>query len=63
MPYAKAVKSAASGLVAAVAITSLAFAMLAWSGPDAGATPTIAKGKPCKTCHSSSKPGKGDLKQ
>jgi cytochrome c551/c552 len=62
MPYAKALKLAVSGLVAAVTITSLAFAMLAWSGLDVRATPAIAKGKPCKTCHSSSKPGKGDLK-
>ena len=48
-----------------VGTTSAALVMLSMIGfaPQAQATPEIAKGKECKTCHSSSKPSKKDLKK
>jgi hypothetical protein len=39
------------------------FAMLMVATQDAQATPKIANGKPCGTCHTGSPPSKGNLKQ
>ena len=47
------------GIVAAV---FLGAAIVQFSAP-AEATPALAKGKPCGTCHTSSKPSKTDVKQ
>jgi hypothetical protein len=52
-----------SAFIAVLILILLTFAMLTFATPDAQATPTIAKGKPCATCHSSSKPSKSDLKK
>ena len=41
----------------------LALAMISVPAPNAEATPAIGKGQPCKTCHTSAKPSKSDLKK
>jgi hypothetical protein len=41
----------------------LAFLTISQPVPIAQATPAIGKGQPCKTCHTSSKPSKSDLKK
>jgi hypothetical protein len=60
--YRQALKFALAGTVGTVAAILLAFAMVQFSTQSAEATPTLAKGKACKTCHASSKPSKSDLK-
>lgn len=63
MPQTDAPKSTIGyRLITATMLALFGFATLALVAP-AQATPTIAKGKPCKTCHSSSHPGKSDLKK
>jgi len=52
-----------SGLMAALTPLLLTFTMLMVATPNAQATPTIAKGKPCANCHSSSRPSKSDVKK
>ena len=37
--------------------------MISVPAPNAEATPAIGKGQPCKTCHTSTKPSKSDLKK
>jgi len=41
----------------------LTFLTISQPVPNAQATPAIGKGQPCKTCHTSSKPSKSDLKK
>jgi hypothetical protein len=48
------------GTVAAVLLTLLPIPFVT---PSAEATPALAKGKACKTCHASSSPSKSDLKK
>jgi hypothetical protein len=50
-----------SGFVGAV--TLVLFAVLTFAIPTAQATPAIAKGKPCGTCHAGSPPSKANLKK
>jgi hypothetical protein len=49
--------------VATVAMLFLTVATLQFVAPPADATPALAKGKSCKTCHSSGSPSKSDLKK
>ncbi len=64
MQYIKAINFAVvSGFVAAAALVLLTFAMLTFATPNAQATPAIAKGKPCTTCHTGSPPSKSNLKK
>jgi len=51
------------GIVSIMTVFLLAFATIALTTPNAQATPAIAKGKPCKTCHSGSPPSKSNLKR
>jgi hypothetical protein len=61
MQHAKALRFALIvGLTAAIL---LMLSMVRFIAPSAEATPAISKGKPCNTCHTSSKPGKSDLKK
>ena len=52
-----------TGFIGALTLILLTFAMLALAAPSAQATPTVAKGKPCGACHSSSRPSKSDVKK
>jgi hypothetical protein len=61
MQHTKALKFATVvGITAAVLLMS---AMIRFVAPRAEATPVIAQGKPCNTCHTSSTPSKNDLKK
>lgn len=52
----------ATALAATVALLVVTLAMLTF--PSAGqATPALAKGKPCGTCHSGSPPSKSNVKR
>ncbi len=51
----------ASVLAGAATLTLLTFAMLTVSTPNASATPVLAKGQPCTTCHSGTPPSKANL--
>ena len=63
----KPLKIIKSGLVsAAIGVMALSFLTVAVSSltmSSAQATPAIAKGKPCGTCHSGSPPSKSNLKK
>jgi hypothetical protein len=61
--YPQALKFALAGTVGIVAAILLSFAMVHFSMQSAEATPALANGKACKTCHASSKPSKSDLKR
>ena len=64
MQNAKAIKVAiVSGFVGTATLVLLTFAMLTFATPDAQATPAIAKGKPCNTCHTGSPPSKSNVKK
>jgi len=52
-----------SGFVGAVTLVFFTFAVLTFAMPHAQATPAIAKGKPCSTCHAGSPPSKANLKK
>src|SRR3974377_1511869 len=52
-----------SGFVGAVTLVFFTFEVLTFAIPSAQATPAIAKGKPCSTCHAGSPPGKANLKK
>ena len=56
-----------TGIVTAVIGTVIVFlltlAMNSLTMPTAQATPQIAKGKPCKTCHTGSPPSKSNVKK
>lgn len=62
MQYSKAIKSAiVRGSVAVATLALLTATMLTFETPSANATPAIAKGKPCTTCHAGSPPSKSNL--
>ena len=50
-------------VVGTAAAALLMSSMIPFVAPQAKATPTIAKGKPCTTCHTSSSPSKDDVKK
>jgi hypothetical protein len=41
----------------------LTLAMISMTVPTAKATPQIASGKPCNTCHEGTPPNKGNVKK
>ena len=51
-----------SGVVT-VATLFLTVATLQFVAPPADATPALAKGKSCKSCHTSGSPSKSDIKK
>ena len=57
----RTMKKITSAFVAVGAVAFLAGAMLSFTAPSANATPAIAKGKPCTTCHAGSPPSKSNL--
>ncbi|MFY9895716.1 MAG: hypothetical protein WAK63_16475 [Xanthobacteraceae bacterium] len=62
MQTSKTFKSAiVHGSVAVAALALLAAAFVTFDTPTAMATPAIAKGKPCTTCHTGSPPSKSNL--
>jgi hypothetical protein len=61
--YAKTLKFALVGAVGTVGSVLLTLAMVQFATPSAEATPAMARGKACKTCHTSSKPSKTDVKK
>ena len=64
MRSAKIIKSGiVSAVIAAVALFFLTVAMSSLTVSGAQATPAIAKGKPCTTCHAGSPPSKSNLKK
>ena len=56
----KVIATGASGIVLAISLT---VATVQFAAPPAQATPAMAKGKSCKSCHSSAKPSKSDVKR
>jgi len=46
-----------------VTLVFLICAMLTFAAPKGEATPVIAKGKPCTTCHAGSPPSKSNLRR
>jgi len=64
MQYPKArILAIVGGFVGTAALVLLTFAMLTFATSNAQATPAIAKGKPCSTCHAGSPPSKSNLKK
>jgi hypothetical protein len=64
MHYARTLKLAiVSVAVGGVTAALLTFAAVPVATSTAEATPVLAKGQPCSTCHTSSKPSKADLKK
>jgi len=61
----QSVKATTLGVMGGIVGTAflLAVIMISLRVPNAQATPAIGKGQPCKTCHTSSKPTKSDLKK
>jgi len=59
------VKASTVGIVSGIlgTLLLLAFAVISQPMPNAQATPAIGKSQPCKTCHTSSRPNKSDLKK
>jgi hypothetical protein len=60
--HAKAIKLVIV-TIGTLAAGLLAFSMIQFAVPKAEATPAIGQGKPCNACHTSSSPGKGDVKK
>jgi hypothetical protein len=56
-------RTIANGLAAAAAVAFLTVTTLAFTTSDAQATPALAKGKACTTCHTGSPPNKGNVKK
>jgi hypothetical protein len=63
MQYAKALKMTIARGFLGAALVLLTFALFMSATPNAQATPALAKGKPCNTCHSSLRPSKYELKE
>jgi cytochrome c551/c552 len=61
--HTKTLKFALVGTVGSVAAGVLVFSIVQFAAPKAEATPAIAQGKACNTCHTSSSPSKSDLKK
>jgi hypothetical protein len=60
MRYADAIKLA---VVSAAVGAFLTVTLPVFEAPQAMATPAIAKGRPCSTCHAGSPPSKQNLKK
>jgi hypothetical protein len=52
-----------SGVVGVAWLVFVICAMLIFAAPKGQATPTLAKGKPCTTCHAGSPPNKSNLRR
>jgi hypothetical protein len=64
MQKANAIKLAiVNGFVGAATLVLLTFTILTFVTPYAHATPEIAKGRPCSTCHTGTPPSKSNLKK
>ena len=63
MQPAKTLKFVFVSGIATVATLFLTLAALQFAAVPADATPALAKGKACKTCHTSGKPSKSDVKK
>jgi hypothetical protein len=64
MRFARIIKSGLlSVAIAALALFFLTVATSSLTMSGAQATPAIAKGKPCGTCHTGSPPSKANLKK
>jgi cytochrome c551/c552 len=61
--HAKAFTFAVVGTVGTAVAALLTLSMIQFAAPKAEATPAIAQGKPCNSCHTSSSPSKGDVKK
>ena len=62
MQNAKVIRSAIlQGTVVTASVALLAFAMLTVATPKAMATPAIANGQPCTSCHAGSPPSAANL--
>ena len=60
----EATKPAFTSIVTGTTMLFLpAFAMLTFTTPHAQATPALAKGLPCNTCHTGSPPSKSNVKK
>ena len=61
----RSIKAILVGIVGVMVgtLVLVAFALISQPMPNAQATPAIGKGQPCKTCHTSSRPNKSDLKK
>jgi hypothetical protein len=53
----------ASSVAAGLTALLMTFATVPFASSPAEATAALAKGKPCSTCHKSSKPSKSDVKK
>jgi hypothetical protein len=62
MPSVRTITLGVVGGIVGITIF-LALAMISVPAPNAEATPALGKGQPCKTCHTSTKPSKSDLKK
>jgi hypothetical protein len=56
-------RAIATGVVGVAALVFVICAMLTFAATKGQATPTLAKGKPCTTCHAGSPPSKSNLKR
>jgi hypothetical protein len=63
MQTVSALKAIASGISGMAIAAFLAIATVQFAAPPAKATPALAKGKSCKSCHASAKPSKSDVKR
>jgi cytochrome c551/c552 len=61
--YAKALTFALVGIVGTAGAVLLTLSMVQFVAPRAEATPALAQGKPCNSCHTSSSPSKEDVKK
>jgi hypothetical protein len=57
------VRAIANGLAAAAALAFVTLTMLTFATSDVQATPALAKGKACTTCHTGSPPNKSNVKK
>jgi hypothetical protein len=56
-------RAIASGVVGVATLVFVVCAMLTFAVPKGEATPALAKGKPCTTCHAGSPPSKSNLRR
>jgi hypothetical protein len=56
-------RAIASGVVGVATLVFVVCAMLTFAAPKGEATPALAKGKPCTTCHAGSPPSKSNLRR
>ena len=53
----------ATTVIGTALVFFLTLAMISMTAPTAKATPQLAKGKPCNTCHEGAPPTKGNVKK